>query len=129
LTPWLAVRTVLDVNPAIERGDLDGARDAARRARSLDPLSLQPLFARARLEEAAGDDEAALAAYRDAVEVQPENPSSWLELGLFEFHLGDRCSAYVHLNEAYTLDSAGKHWTEDSELEQARAWVNEPGNC
>jgi tetratricopeptide (TPR) repeat protein len=80
------------------------------------------------VEEEAGDDDAALAVYREAVEAQPENPASWLELGLFEFHRGDRCSAYFDLNRAYTLDPAGKHWTPDSELVQALAWVND-GNC
>ena len=128
-TPWLAQRSVRDVNPALERGDLDAARSAAVRARSLDPLSLDPLFARARVEEAAGDEAAALAAYRRATDLQPDNPVSWYELGLYEFNLGDRCSAYVHLNRAYTLDPAGTHWTPDSELVQSLAWVNEQGNC
>ena len=98
------------------------------RARSLDPLSLEPLFARARVEEEAGDEAAALAVYRRATERQPENPLPWYELGLYEFHLGDRCSAYVHLNRAYTLDPAGTQWTPDSELVQSLAWVND-GNC
>ena len=117
-----------DVNPALERGAIERARDAAQRARSLDPLSLAPLFARARVEEDAGDEEAALAAYRRAAAAQPENPVSWYELGIYEFHLGDRCSAYVHLNRAYTLDPAGTQWTPDSELVQALAWVYD-GNC
>ncbi len=128
-TPWLAEQSVRDVNPALERGDVDAARDAAERARSLDPLSLEPIFARARVEEAARDEGAALAAYRRAADVQPENPVPWYELGLYEFTLGDRCSAYVHLNRSYTLDPAGKQWTPDSELVQSLAWVNEPGNC
>ena len=128
VTPWLSERSVREVNPALERGDVDGARDAAERARSLNPLSLEPLFARARVEEAAGDEEAALAAYRRAAALQPDNPVAWYELGLYEFHLGDRCSAYVHLNRAYTLDPAGTQWTPDSELVQSLAWVND-GNC
>lgn len=128
-TPWLAQRSVRDVNPALERGDVAAARDAAERARALDPLSLEPVFARARIEETAGDEKAALAAYRTAADVQPDNPVPWYELGLYEFSLGDRCSAYVHLNRAYTLDPAGKQWTPDSELVQSLAWVNEPGNC
>ena len=128
VTPWLADRSVRDVNPALERGDVDAARDAAERARSLNPLSLEPLFARARVEEAADDKDAALAAYRRAAALQPDNPVAWYELGLYEFHLGDRCSAYVHLNRAYTLDPAGTQWTQGSELDQARAWVND-GNC
>ena len=127
-TPWLARQAVLDVSPALERGDVDAARDAAVRARSLDPLSLGPLLARARVEEAARNDEAALAAYRRATELQPENPAPWYELGLYEFDLGDRCSAYVHLNRAYTLDPAGLQWAPGGELDLARAWVND-GNC
>ena len=128
VTPWLAEQSVRDVNPALERGAIARARDAAERARSLDPLSLAPLFARARVEEAARDEEAALAAYRRAAAAQPENPVAWYELGIYEFHLGDRCSAYVHLNRAYTLDPAGTQWTPDSELVQSLTWVND-GNC
>ena len=128
LTPWLAQQSVRDVNPALERGDLDAARDAAERARSLDPLSLAPLFARARVEEDADDEAAALAAYRRATATQPDNPLPWYELGLYEFSLGDRCSAYVTLNRAYTLDPAGLQWRPGGELDQARAWVN-AGNC
>ncbi|MEO5577292.1 MAG: O-antigen ligase family protein [Gaiellaceae bacterium] len=127
-TPWLARQAVLDVNPALERGDIEGARDAAERARSLDPLSLEPVFARAAVEEDAGDEVAALAAYRRAAELQSENPSPWFELGLYEFSLGDRCSAYVHLNRSYTLDPAGLQWRPGGELDQAREWVD-GGNC
>ena len=128
VTPWLAERSVREVNSALERGDVDAARDAAEQTRSLNPLSLEPLFARARVEEAAGDEEAALVAYRRAAALQPDNPAAWYELGLYEFHLGDRCSAYVHLNRAYTLDPAGTQWTPNSELVQSLAWVN-GGNC
>jgi tetratricopeptide (TPR) repeat protein len=128
VTPWLAERSVREVGRELDAGDLGGAAAAAARARSLDPLSLEPVLAEARIEERRGDHQAALAAYRDAARVQPENPESWYQLGLFEFDSGDRCSAYVHLNHAYTLDPAGTQWTPDSELVQALAWVNE-GNC
>jgi tetratricopeptide (TPR) repeat protein len=128
-TPWLADRSVRQVNVELGRGDLKAAEDAAARARSLDPLSLAPVFARARVEEARRDDDAALEAYRDAVRLQRDNPETWYALGLFEFQLGKRCSAYVHLNEAYTLDPAGRQWVEGGPLDQARDWVNEPGNC
>jgi len=127
-TPWLARQAVLDVSPALERGDVEAARNAAERARSLDPLSLDPVFALARVEEDAGDAAAALDAYRRAADLQPDNPAPWYELGLYEFSRGDPCSAYVHLNRAYTLDPAGLQWSRGSELDQARAWVNE-GNC
>jgi len=129
VTPWLAERSVREVGAALDRGDLAAAADSADRARSLDPLSLAPLFARARVEETRPDPEAALAAYREAVRLQPENPESWYELGLYEFDRGDRCSAYVHLNEAYTLDPSGRQWVPGGPLVQALEWVNQPGNC
>jgi tetratricopeptide (TPR) repeat protein len=119
---------VREVGVAIDRGDLDGAAAAAERAHTLDPLSLKPIFARARVEERRGDEEAALTAYLDATRLQPENPEAWLALGLFEFDSGYRCTAYVHLNRAYTLDPAGRQWRKGSELDRARAWVN-ARNC
>jgi tetratricopeptide (TPR) repeat protein len=128
VTPWLAERDVRDVSAAIDRGNLAAAARAADRARSLDPLSLAPVFAAALVEERRGRDTAAHAAYERATRLQPENPESWLALGLYEFDRGLRCAAYVHLNEAYTLDPAGKQWQPGSELDQARAWVN-AGNC
>lgn len=127
-TPWLAERSVRDVGAALDRGDTASALDAADRARSLDPLSLEPLFAQARAQEARRDFEAALATYRDAVRLQPQNPESLLALGLYEFDRGDRCAAYVHLNDAYTLDPSGRQWLPGGPLEQALAWVN-GGNC
>jgi tetratricopeptide (TPR) repeat protein len=123
-TPWLSQRSVRQVSVAIDRGDLAGAAAAADRARSLDPLSLGPIFARARVDESLGDEAAALGAYLDATRLQPENPEAWLALGLFEFDSGYRCTAYVHLNRAYTLDPAGRQWVPGSELDQARAWVD-----
>ena len=108
-----------DVDPALERGAIERlAMPPGGRGRST-RSSLAPLFARARVEEDAGDEDAALAAYRRAAALQPDNPVAWYELGLYEFHLGDRCSAYVHLNRAYTLDPAGMQWTPGSELDQS----------
>ncbi|HEY8104122.1 MAG TPA: O-antigen ligase family protein [Gaiellaceae bacterium] len=127
-TPWLSERSLREIGSKIDRGDLDSAAAAADRARSLDPLSLEPILARAGIEERRGDERAALAAYLEATRLQPENPEAWLALGLFEFDSGYRCSAYGHLNHAYTLDPAGRQWTKDSELEQALAWVD-AGNC
>ena len=114
---------------ALDRGDLAAAADSADRARSLDPLSLEPLFARARVEERRGDDAGGargLPGGRRGSSRRTRRPG--YELGLFEFDRGDRCSAYVHLNEAYTLDPAGKQWIAGGPLDQALDWVN-AGNC
>jgi tetratricopeptide (TPR) repeat protein len=128
LTPWLAEREVRDVSAALDRRDLDAAATAADRARALDPLSLAPVFAQAFVEEARGRETAAHAAYEEATRLQPENPESWLALGLYEYDRGDRCRAWVHLNQAYTLDPAGKQWLPDGPLDQSLDWVN-AGNC
>jgi len=116
------------VNVALDRGDLEAANDAVERARSLDPLSLQPVFADARVAEQRRREVAALEAYREATRLQPENPESWLQLGLYEFDVGDRCGAYRDLNEAFTLDPAGKQWTRGGPLDLSRDWVN-ARNC
>ena len=127
-TPWLAERELRKVNVALDRGDLEAANDAVERARSLDPLSLQPVFADARVAEQRRREVAALEAYREATRLQPKNPESWLQLGLYEFDIGDRCAAYRDLNEAFTLDPAGKQWTRGGPLDLSRDWVN-AGNC
>ena len=127
-TPWLAERQLRQVNVALDRGDLEAAGDAVQRARSLDPLSLQPVFADARVAEQRRREVAALQAYREATRLQPKNPESWLQLGLYEFDIGDRCAAYRDLNQAYTLDPAGKQWRRGGPLVVSLAWVN-AGNC
>jgi tetratricopeptide (TPR) repeat protein len=116
------------VNAALDRGDVAAAAAAANRARDLDPLSLEPLFALGLVEERRNDVAAAIVAYTAATRSQPENPEAWLQLGLFEFDQGDRCSAYTHLNEAYTLDPVGRQWVEGGPLDVARDWVN-AGKC
>ena len=127
-TPWLADRELRKVNVALDRGELEAANDAVERARSLDPLSLQPVFADARVAELRRREVAALEAYREATRLQPKNPEAWLQLGLYEFDIGDRCRAYRDLNEAFTLDPAGKQWTRGGPLDLSRDWVN-AGNC
>jgi Flp pilus assembly protein TadD len=127
-SPRLAESEVEDALSALERGDYEAAVDHTESARDLDPFSLDPIFTRAQLESARGDRQAARQAYFDAARLQPENPEPWLELGRFEFALGRLCSAYRYLNQAYTLDPAGREWSEGGELDEARAHVNS-GAC
>jgi O-antigen ligase len=127
-TPWLAERSVREVNRKLDAGDAEGAAAAARRARTLDPLSIEPSLKLAGVEESRGRAPAARAAYAQAVRTQPDNPETWYALGLYEFDIGDLCSAYVHLNEAYTLDPASRRWGQGGPLDRARAHVN-AGRC
>jgi tetratricopeptide (TPR) repeat protein len=126
--PPLAEREVRLATRALEDGDPARAVRHADRARSLDPFALEPLFVLAGAEARRGDPAAALAALRRAVRHQPENARTWEELGLYEFELGDLCSAYRNLNEAYTRDRNGSQWRPDGPLDQAREHVN-AGRC
>jgi hypothetical protein len=127
--PRQAERDVRASTRALDAGDSDRARDLADRARLLNPLSIAPYHARARIEEASGRLAAARDAYVDAVRLRPENPDAWYALGLFEFQaLEQMCTAYEFLNNAYTLDPAGSQWVPGGELDQARDAVN-AGAC
>ena len=105
--PWLAARKVDDAYAAIERDDPDAALDEARRARTLNPLSIEPLLATAAAEEARGDDRAALERYVEAVDLQPLNWRPWYELGRFELATGRQERGIRHLRRARELDPLG----------------------
>jgi O-antigen ligase len=105
--PWLATRSVDDVFAAIDRDDPDAALDAAARARTLNPLSIDPLLATAKAEEARGDRRSALVWYVRAVELQPLNWQTWYELGRFELVTGRHERAIRHLKQARELDPLG----------------------
>lgn len=130
--PRIAERGVRESTRALIDGQLEVARDRADRARTWNPLAVDPLFALARVEEREDRFDEAEDLYVKAVELQPDNPETWYTLGLFEFQVRrNLCAAYKFLNEAYTLDPAGNQWTPGGELDRARDAVNagacEPG--
>ena len=90
-----------------------GRRGRPRRGGRLGPPrpEPQPALARAALRprhdrrRSRATTRAAEAFYEQATRLQPENPETWYELGLFrQIALGNQCSAYFALNAAYTLD-------------------------
>ena len=105
--PWLAARKTEDAFAAIDRNDPREALDLSDDARSLNPLSIDPLLAGALAEEALGDERAALKLYVKAVELQPEHWRAWYELGRFELRIGLRALARQHLQRAQELDPLG----------------------
>ena len=105
--PWFANRKVDDAFAALRESDSIRAIDHAKTARSLNPLSIEPLFALAAAEEARGDEEAALRYYQDAVRLQPENPRTWYELGQFELSAGLRERGIADLQRSRELDPLG----------------------
>jgi O-antigen ligase len=127
--PRLAQGQVDRAFAAIDSGRLDEAVDAADRARLLDPLALGPLQARAQAADAAGDRAAAVAWYERATRLQPENPDTWYDLGLYHaIATHDLCAAYAALNHSYTLDPRSSRWAPGGPLDVARDAVD-AGAC
>jgi len=121
--PYASSRLVDSAYEDIDHGDVPAAVSDARSARWLNPLSTDPLLALGDAESARQDEAAALAAYRDAVRLQPENSSTWYALGSFEFFTGRYRDALHDLDRAYGLDPYGPAGRPGGLLDQARAKV------
>ena len=127
--PWLADRKVDASYTATDARQISRAVDDARDARSLNPLSPDPLYALGGAYESEGDLAAARAEFTRATRLQPENPETWYQLGLFEsLWTHDLCAAYQALNHSYTLDPKSTFWRKNGELDRARDAVNH-GAC
>jgi O-Antigen ligase/Tetratricopeptide repeat len=122
--PWLADRRVSAAYDAIADGDLATAVDRASSARSLNPLSLEPLFALGYVEFARGQFDRARDYYARAVEVQPESREAWFQLGQLEYEVERYQDAYQRFNRMYALDPHGPdvEW-----VQRARCRVNPTG--
>ena len=126
--PRLADREERRSTRALVSADFDRALDHAQWARFFNPVSADPLFARARVAERQRIPWRAQRAYIAAVELQPDNPETWYTLGIFMFAVQKNlCAAYRFLNEAYTLDPAGSQWRRGGPLDVAKDAVNEGG--
>jgi O-Antigen ligase/Tetratricopeptide repeat len=107
LTPWFAERATRSAIAAIDDGrPVQAVRDA-RDARSLNPLSLDPLFTQAAAEVQLGDLQVAGALYVRAVRLQPLNWWPWYRLGLFQFEQQQYEEAIPPLRRAIELDPQG----------------------
>jgi len=127
--PRLAERNVRESTIALDSRDYAKAGTLAKRARFFNALSVDPLYALARVAELRGDHAEAERRYIQAVQLQPENPDTWYTLGIYEFQvLENMCAAYRFLNNAYTLDPAGNQWVKGGPLDVARDAVNH-GAC
>jgi hypothetical protein len=125
--PWLAASRVDDSQSALADSNPRGAASDARDAGSLDPLSVQPIWALAAAYASVGDRVNARKQYERATLLQPENPETWVQLGGYELCFGDVFVAYRALNQAYTLDPFGQAGIPGGLLDQARAAVERRG--
>jgi tetratricopeptide (TPR) repeat protein len=85
--PWRSEQKGNDALSLAERGDYQAAIAATRKAEDLDPLSVDPYFDRAAVEDAAGNQAAARHALEQAVQVQPASAEAWQRLG--EYYLNE----------------------------------------
>ncbi|MGI8974731.1 MAG: O-antigen ligase family protein [Gaiella sp.] len=129
-SPRLAAEAVDDAYVELDvNGRTDRAASLVSRARTLDPLSLGPLYVRALIADREGRERAAVQWYEAAVRMQPENPEPLVELGRYHtFATGDLCAAYKALNAAYTLDPKSRRWSKGGPLDLARDAVDN-GAC
>jgi len=104
---WQPLRSSQAANAAEAaaiRGDSATAFADARDARAADPLALQPLLLLWAFDRDVGDLAGARRELLTAVDLQPENASSWLTLGSFDLTEGHPGRALPSLKRAYALD-------------------------
>jgi hypothetical protein len=124
---WTAIQPVRAVNAgdvAIERlqeGNLEAAVSVAKIAHDRNPLSPEPLWELAYIEESRGRLAAAEDAYEEAVRIQPANAEAWRRLGRFQLSsLNQPSDALASFRAAYFLDPREPASTSDF-LEASRA--------
>jgi hypothetical protein len=100
----------------------------AAQAHSWNPVAVEPLLVEAALI-GTRDRQKALDLFHQAVDTQPDNPDTWVQLGEFELdEMKNPCAAYRYLNQAYTLDRFDPDVAQKGgALDRARTQVNAHG--
>jgi tetratricopeptide (TPR) repeat protein len=104
LLPWLGERWSAEATVAPPAR----AVKLAERARSVDPLLVEPLWALAFAAELRGDLPTAFAYYEEATRKQPKNADTWLFAGQFAFTHGCMRAAYDNLEKFTELDNKAR---------------------
>jgi O-antigen ligase/polysaccharide polymerase Wzy-like membrane protein len=97
----------------LDKGQIAAAASIARIAHDRNPLSTDPLFDLAAIEQAAGRDEQAKQALNQAIDLEPANPESWRQLGRLQIDLRDFKGALSSYQIAYYLDPRNRQSTTD----------------
>jgi cytochrome c-type biogenesis protein CcmH/NrfG len=92
----------------VTRGDTRAAFADARAAAARDPVSVQPLWLLSELYSRIGDRHAAHDELVKAISLQPENPATWLQLGLYNLQYGQPHKALGVLEKAQQLDRSSR---------------------
>jgi O-antigen ligase len=108
--PWLSARQLASATTIAD----------FKRAHTYDPLSTFVLADWATLEDATGNLREAQKLYRQEVSLEPENGSTWWDLGNFYWEHGAWQQAYVAFDKSYRYDSQGPAGVPCGLLDQAR---------
>jgi tetratricopeptide (TPR) repeat protein len=124
---WTAYQPVRAVHAGdaafdrLDKGQPEAAASIARIAADRNPLSVDPLFELAAIEQARGRTQEAAAALERAVDLQPANAEAWRRLGRLRLSaLSDPQGALRAFQAAYYLDPHAPASTSDV-LEASRA--------
>lgn len=89
---------------AMGRGNPATALADARAAANADPVSVDPLWAQSAIYDALGNQAAARSELVQATSLQPDNPQTWVQLGVFDLQRHRPRLAVDELETAFRLD-------------------------
>ncbi len=121
LLPWLGHRWSSQATVAL---DPQHAITLAKRARSVDPLLVEPLLTLGFTSDLQNRLLDARAYYDKAVRAQPKNPDTLLQAGLFELSHGCARHAYAYLEPFTELDPKERPENGPNQYRRALALVN-----
>jgi O-antigen ligase len=119
-SPWLARRYANDAYSAAPAR----AVTLANRARSLDPLLVDPYWAKALAADARGKRQSAFGEYLAAVRRQPHNPQTWLFAGEYAKDSGCWFLAWKYLERYTELDPKARSTSGADDYREALRRVN-----
>ncbi len=98
----------------VDRGELKAAVSIAQIAHDRNPLSADPLYELAAIEQAAGRNERARTLLEQAIDLEPANPESWRRLGQLRLNgFDDPEGALSAYQAAFFLDPRSPQSTTD----------------
>ena len=114
LQPIRAVHAESSVLDAVDQGKLDLAEKRARTAAELNPVSLEPRWQLAYVQDARGDKQEAARTLERAAADQPANAEAWRRVGRYRISvLDDPRAAIEAFRVTYFLDPASPRSASD----------------
>ena len=103
-----AVELIADGTRLLEQGKLEPARTAFEAAAKADPRSVAAYMKLAGVNIAQNNFSAAIAIYKQAIGLDPNNAKAFIGLGIAYLHSGDKSLTRAALEEAMRLEPGRK---------------------